>query len=68
MQEAPPVGGWSSAVIADVVRGAFYDLDAAPVLISGDPTPIPYAGALEEAWLPSTEHLVKAVEKLCGKE
>jgi len=34
-----------------------------PRLVSGDDTPIPYAGALEDAWLPSAERIVGALRE-----
>lgn len=65
VQEAPPAGAWGSTVITEVVREAFDYLDAPPLLLSGDSTPLPYAGVLEEAWLPSVERVLEAADQLC---
>ena len=61
VQEAPAPGSWGSTVVARVVQDRYEDLDAAPVLLSSDETPIPYAGNLEAAWMPSTERIAQAV-------
>ena len=48
------------------VFDSFYrmeSLDMRPRLVSGDDTPIPYAGALEDAWLPSAERIVGALRE-----
>jgi pyruvate/2-oxoglutarate/acetoin dehydrogenase E1 component len=67
VQEAPPAGGWGSTVIQRIVDEAFDSLDAAPLLISGDDTPIPYAGPLENAWLPDAERISAAIRELVAQ-
>jgi pyruvate dehydrogenase E1 component beta subunit len=47
-----------------VVRDRFESLDAAPVMISGPETPVPYAGPLEDAWLPSRERIAAEIRSL----
>ena len=61
VQESPAAGSWGATLIAKLVQDSFEEFDAAPQLVSGDDTPIPYAGALEEAWIPSSERIVQAV-------
>jgi pyruvate/2-oxoglutarate/acetoin dehydrogenase E1 component len=63
-QECPAPGSWGATIIATVVSESFDALDAPPVLISGDNTPVPYAGPLEQAWLPSAERIADAIRTL----
>jgi acetoin:2,6-dichlorophenolindophenol oxidoreductase subunit beta len=62
-QEAPVDGSWGASLIARVVTSHFTLLDAPPVLLAADATPIPYAASLEAEWAPSVERIVSAVEK-----
>jgi pyruvate dehydrogenase E1 component beta subunit len=64
VQEASPNGSWGATVIGRVAERAFQSLDASPVLIGGDETPIPYAASLEEAWLPSVERIASGIRAL----
>jgi pyruvate dehydrogenase E1 component beta subunit len=66
VQEAPPFGGWGASLIGVVMRAAFDHLDAPPVLVAADPTPVPYAGELEDAWLPSAARIAEAVRGLAS--
>jgi pyruvate dehydrogenase E1 component beta subunit len=61
VQECPPGGSWGATVVAAVVEQAWESLDMRPRLVSGDDTPIPYAGSLEDAWLPSVDRIVGAL-------
>jgi acetoin:2,6-dichlorophenolindophenol oxidoreductase subunit beta len=63
VQESPPGGSWGASLIARIATDHFELLDAPPVLISGDDTPIPFAGNLEAAWLPSVDRVVDEVHK-----
>ena len=63
VQESPPAGSWGSTVITAVVERAFDRLDAPPSLVASDATPVPYAGALEGCWLPSTERIAGAIRR-----
>lgn len=60
VQECGRAGSWGATVIAAVVGEHLELLDAPPRLIGGDETPIPYAGELESAWLPSGERIASA--------
>lgn len=64
VQECPPSGSWGATVVTRVVGAAFESLDARPILISGDETPIPYAAPLEDAWLPSVDRIVGELKEL----
>jgi acetoin:2,6-dichlorophenolindophenol oxidoreductase subunit beta len=61
IQESPSPGSWGATVVAEIVVRHFESLDAAPALLTGDNTPVPYAAPLEEAWLPSEERIVEAI-------
>jgi pyruvate/2-oxoglutarate/acetoin dehydrogenase E1 component len=64
VQESPAAGSWGATVVAEVVRERFEMLDVAPAMLCGDDTPVPYAGPLEQAWLPSAERIAAAVRAL----
>lgn len=61
VQESPADGSWGASLVSRLTTGHFGVFEAAPRLISSDPTPVPYAGPLEAAWLPSVEDVVTAV-------
>lgn len=64
VQECPPAGSWGATIVSHVVSRGWESLDAAPILVGGDETPIPYSGALENAWIPSAERIVDALRRL----
>ncbi len=66
VQEASPGGTWGSTLVARVMEERFESLDAPPKLISADDTPVPYAGPLEEAWIPSVEDITEAIRNTTG--
>jgi acetoin:2,6-dichlorophenolindophenol oxidoreductase subunit beta len=68
VQESPAAGSWGATVVAELVARGFDLLDASPVLLSGDPTPVPYAGPLEAAWLPSNERIADAIRGVMSAE
>jgi acetoin:2,6-dichlorophenolindophenol oxidoreductase subunit beta len=63
-QESPAPGSWGATVISNVIATSFDLLDAPPVLVSGDDTPVPYSGPLEDAWIPSAERIAEAIRGL----
>jgi acetoin:2,6-dichlorophenolindophenol oxidoreductase subunit beta len=63
-QEAPVDGSWGASLIARVVTSHFSLLDAPPVLVAADATPIPYAASMEAEWAPSVERITAAVEQV----
>jgi pyruvate dehydrogenase E1 component beta subunit len=62
VQEASPAGSWGATLVAEVMEQRFESLDAPPRLLAADPTPVPYAGALEAAWMPSVERIEAAIQ------
>ncbi|MBB4660504.1 alpha-ketoacid dehydrogenase subunit beta [Conexibacter arvalis] len=64
VQESPLAGSWGATVAARVVADRFESLDAPPLLISAPDTPVPYAGGLEEAWLPSEQRIADEIRGL----
>jgi len=63
VQESPAAGSWGGTVVAWVVQHAFDALDAPPALIASDDTPIPYAGPLEDLWMPTEERIVEGIRR-----
>jgi len=63
-QESPAAGSWGATLVARLTSEAFDAFDAPPVLVSGDDTPVPYAGVMEQAWIPSAERIGAAVKQL----
>jgi acetoin:2,6-dichlorophenolindophenol oxidoreductase subunit beta len=63
VQEASADGSWGASLISRMLTGHFELFDAPPVLIAAEPTPVPYAGNLEAAWLPSADRIVAEVRK-----
>lgn len=66
VQESSAAGSWGGTVVAEISTNSFESLDAPPLLLSAPDAPIPYAGQLEEAWLPSEERIVKSISTLIG--
>ena len=64
VQECSNDGSWGASVVARVVADRFESLDAPPLMIGGDDTPIPYAAALEELWLPSVDRIVDGLRRV----
>ena len=63
VQECSPNGSWGASLIARFVGDRLEHLDAPPLMIGGDDTPIPYSAALEEHWIPSIERIVDGVTR-----
>jgi pyruvate/2-oxoglutarate/acetoin dehydrogenase E1 component len=64
VQESPLGGSWGATLIAALMLDRFELLDAPPAIVCGDDTPVPYAGRLEDAWLPSSERIADGVRQL----
>lgn len=65
--------GWRSVSVASeigmrIMESAFYDLDAPVQRVCSAELPVPYAGHLEEAALPSTAQIVAAVMGVMGRD
>ncbi len=63
VQEASHGGSWGATLVSHVTRNHFELLDAPPLLIGADETPVPYSGPLEDAWLPSVDRIVSELRK-----
>jgi pyruvate/2-oxoglutarate/acetoin dehydrogenase E1 component len=63
VQEAPPGGSWGASLITALMQERFEMLDAPPLLIATDETPVPYAGPLEAAHLPSAERIAAGIRQ-----
>jgi pyruvate/2-oxoglutarate/acetoin dehydrogenase E1 component len=64
VQESPAPGSWGSTIVSRIMEERFESLDAPATLLSGDDTPVPYAGPLEQAWMPSPERITDATREL----
>jgi 2-oxoisovalerate dehydrogenase E1 component beta subunit len=66
LQEAPRSSGVAGQILSLVAREGFELLDAPPVLVAPPDTPVPFAPALEDAYLPSVELVRDRLEELLG--
>ncbi|HEY8584353.1 MAG TPA: transketolase C-terminal domain-containing protein [Capillimicrobium sp.] len=62
-QESTHDGSWGATLVARLMAERFEALDAPPLIVGGDETPIPYAGPLEDLWVPSAERIADGVRK-----
>jgi acetoin:2,6-dichlorophenolindophenol oxidoreductase subunit beta len=65
VEEGPETGGWAGEVLAKVMQCALGNLDAAWRLTTAD-LPIPYSPALEDAFLPGPDAIVRSVVERLG--
>jgi pyruvate dehydrogenase E1 component beta subunit len=61
VQESGGAGSWGAGLVASLMAEHFESFDSPPALVGGDNTPVPYAGVLEDAWLPSASRIEQAV-------
>lgn len=64
VEENPRNGGWGADIVASVVEQSFGDLKAPAVRVTTPDVPVPFAPALEKAFLPSQEEIVSQVDGL----
>jgi pyruvate dehydrogenase E1 component beta subunit len=57
-------GGFAAEVSAQIMEGAFYDLDGPVLRVCSAEVPIPYAKHLEDAALPQVDIIVKTAEEM----
>jgi pyruvate dehydrogenase E1 component beta subunit len=62
VDEAWRTGSFAAEISAQIVEGAFYDLDAPVARVCGAEVPVPYPKHLEDAALPQVASIVKAVQ------
>lgn len=67
IDEAWRTGSFAAEVAAQIMEGAFYDLDAPIQRVCSAEVPIPYPKHLEDAALPQGDTIVKAAHELLGK-
>lgn len=60
-------GSLSAEILARIVEGAFYELDAPPARVCSAEVPIPYPKHLEDAALPQPPAIVAAARQLVGQ-
>lgn len=63
VQECSFAGSWGATLVARIASEHFESLDSPPLVIGGDETPIPYAGVLEDLWVPSTERIAEGIRR-----
>ncbi|KZS85847.1 alpha-ketoacid dehydrogenase subunit beta [Mycobacterium persicum] len=68
IDEAWRSGSLAGEISAQIVEGAFYDLDAPVARVCSAEVPIPYAKHLEEAALPQPAKIVAAVHDMFGDQ
>jgi pyruvate dehydrogenase E1 component beta subunit len=64
VDEAWRTGSFAAEISAQVMEGAFYDLDAPVARVCGAEVPMPYPKHLEDAALPQAAAIVKAVQEM----
>jgi len=61
VQETSPAGSWGASLIARLAEERFELFDTPPRLVACDETPIPHAGPLEDAYLPSADRIAATI-------
>jgi 2-oxoisovalerate dehydrogenase E1 component beta subunit len=64
LHEDTRTGGMAGEIAAIVAEEAFDDLDGPIVRVTAPDTPVPYAAALEDAFIPRAEDVVRAARRL----
>ena len=67
VEEGWAQSGIGAEIMARIMEGAFDDLDAPVMRISGKDVPMPYAANLEKLALPNVDEVVAAVKAVCYK-
>lgn len=62
-QECTHDGSWGASIVARLMVDRFESLDAPPLIVGADETPVPYAGPLEDLWIPSPERIADGVRR-----
>jgi len=66
LHEDTRTGGMAGEIAAIVAEEAFDDLDGPIVRVTAPDTPVPYAAALEDAFIPRAEDVVRAARRLAA--
>ncbi len=64
VQEGAHDGSWGASLTSRICSTHWQLLDAPVKVLCSPDTPVPYAGPLEEAWLPSVDEIVAEARKL----
>ena len=59
----PPAAAGAPSLVAALLQDRFELLDAPPLLVAADETPVPYAAPLEAAWMPSAERIADGIRR-----
>lgn len=68
VDEGWKTGSFSAEVVAQIIEGAFYDLDSPIQRVCTKEVPIPYSRHLEEAALPQVSQIVSTVKGVLGND
>lgn len=63
VQESPLPGSWGATLVAALMHDRFEALNAPPLLVAADDTPIPYAAPLEHAWMPGVGRIAEGIRQ-----
>ena len=63
VEENPRLCGWGAEIVSIAVEEAFDHIDGAPIRITTPHIPLPHAGVLEDAAIPSVDRIVETVAK-----
>jgi acetoin:2,6-dichlorophenolindophenol oxidoreductase subunit beta len=63
VEENPRLCGWGAEIVSIAVEEAFDHIDGAPIRITTPHIPLPHAGVLEDAAIPSVARIVETVAK-----
>ena len=66
LHEDTHTGGFGAEISATIAEQAFEDLDAPPCRVTAPDTPVPFAPALEAAFLPQVSDVVTALREVAG--
>jgi 2-oxoisovalerate dehydrogenase E1 component beta subunit len=66
LHEDTRTGGMAGEIAAIIAEEAFDDLDGPIVRLTAPDTPVPYAAALEDAFIPSVGDVVRAARRLAA--
>jgi pyruvate dehydrogenase E1 component beta subunit len=68
VHEAVEQGGIGAEIVARVQQEAFYYLDSPILRVAAPFAPVPASPALEKAYLPGKDQIIRAARKVLGKE
>jgi pyruvate dehydrogenase E1 component beta subunit len=61
-------GSLAAEIVAQIMEGAFYDLDAPVARVCSAEVPMPYAKHMEDAALPQAAVIVQVTQELCSRQ